>query len=138
MTSSLAIARKGYRVYLVEKEQAVACPGPSDALEDSSRPCADVGASMPADLRLVANPAQGDAHELAAHGLGNAPPQAGLSHPRRARQAEDAALNVAAELDHAQELQDPLLHLLQSVVVGVELLAHPAGIQLVVAAGGPG
>src|SRR5207247_10623443 len=98
-------------------------------LEDAPGEGADVGAAVAADLRLVAHPAEADAHELAPHRLGDRAPQAGLADAGRADQAEDrgvaalgphrAVLALAGQLAHRQALDDPLLDLRPAVVVVV-------------------
>ena len=47
----------------------------------------------------------------------------GLADARRADQAEDRALELLHALLHGEILEDPLLDLLQAVVVGVEDLS---------------
>jgi hypothetical protein len=51
-------------------------------------------------------------------------PRRGLAHAGRPEQAEDGALLVLLELAHREVLEDALLHLLETVVVLVEDLAH--------------
>ena len=75
---------------------------------------------MAADLGLVPHPAQGDAHEAAAHGAGDGLAERGLAHAGRTHEAEDGAADLVDQLLHGQVLEDPLLGLLQPVVILVE------------------
>ena len=93
---------------------------------------------MAADLGLVVHAAQADPHELAPQRLGDALAQRGLARARRAGEAEDRALHVLLELAHGQVLEDPLLDLLEVVMVGVEDLARPAQVEPVAAGLAPG
>ena len=101
---------------------------------------ADVRAPVPADLRLVVDAAQADAHELPPHRPRDRLPERGLADARRADEAEDrlaarlapaatsrrgaparpAPLPLLAELPHREVLDDPILDLLEIVVVLVE------------------
>ena len=72
---------------------------------------------MPADLGLVANAAQADAGELPPEGLGDGFTETRLADARRSHEAQDGALDVGLHLEHGQELQDPILDLLQIVVL---------------------
>ena len=75
---------------------------------------------MAADLGLVAHAAQRLAGELAARGARDRAAERGLADARRADQAQDRALQpVGAGLDR-EIFDDPLLDLLQAVMVLVE------------------
>ncbi len=125
-------------VDLVEHHDRVHAPGLLHRLDDPSRQRAHVGAPVAADLRLVAHPAQREPDELAPRGLGDALPERGLADARGAHQAEDGALHVVLQLPHGQVLEDALLHLVQRVVVAVELLAGVLDVQVVVGLLRPG
>ncbi len=58
-------------VDLVEDEQWIVRAGVADALNDAARQRPDVGASMSANLGLIANAAQRQPHELAPHRTGD-------------------------------------------------------------------
>ena len=75
---------------------------------------------MAADLGFVTHPAQADADELAPGRPRDRLAEAGLAHARRADEAHDRPLQLFRALLHRQILDDPLLDLFQSVVVGVE------------------
>ena len=75
---------------------------------------------MPADLGLVPHAAEGETHELAAGGAGDRLRQRGLADARRSDEAEDRSLGLLDELAYGQELEDPLLDLLQAEVILVQ------------------
>ena len=90
---------------------------------------ADVGAPVAADLRLVADAAEGDPDELPAHGAGHGLAERGLADPGRPRQRQDGAATapaddaeplVGAALAHGQVLDDAVLDVVEAGVVGVE------------------
>ena len=125
-------------VDLVEHEDRVVGPRLADSLDDPAGHGGDVGAAVAADLGLVVDAAQADPDELAAQRLGDALAQRGLAGARRAGEAEDRPLHVLLELADGQVFEDPLLDLLEVVVVGVEDLAGPAEVEPVAARLAPG
>ena len=125
-------------VDLVEHHDRVARAGLADLGDDPAGHGADVGAAVAADVGLVAHAAEGDADELAAHGLGDALAQGGLADAGRADEAEDRAAAVGLELADGQVLDDPAFDLLQVVVVAVEDAARLGQVELVLGRDGPG
>ncbi len=125
-------------VDLVEHEDGVIGAGLANSLDHPARQGRDIGAAMAADLGLVVHAPQADPHELAAQGLGDALAQRSLAGARRARQAEDRAFHVFFQLAHGQVFEDPLLDLLEIVMVGVEDLAGPPQVEPVAAGLAPG
>ena len=109
-------------VDLVQHEDRVLCPRRLDPLRNAARERADVGASVPADLRLIVESAEAHAHELAPHRLCDGLAERGLPYARRPCEAEDRALHLWCELAHREVLNDALLHLLQAVVIIAEHL----------------
>ena len=94
---------------------------------------ADVRPAVAADLGLVAHAAEGDADELAAQRAGDRLAERGLADAGRAGEQDDGARAAAADdLEAAlgaagadgEVLHDPVLDLVEAVVVGVE---HRAG-----------
>ncbi len=79
-------------VNFIEHDHRVHRPGLLHRLDDPAGQRADVGAPVAADLRLVADAAQREAHEAAVHGAGDAAPQRGLADAGRPDQAEDRCL----------------------------------------------
>ena len=123
-------------------------PGLGDGPDDATGLRTDVGAAMAADLRLVAHAAEGDPHEAATEGAGDRLAERGLADAGRADEGEDGAglaargadlLDAAllAELAHGEQLHDPLLHLVEAGVVGVERGARRVDVELVGGALGP-
>src|SRR5829696_5931534 len=129
-------------VDLVEQEHRVHGPGLLDGPGDPAGLGADIGAPVAADLGLVADAAEGDPDELAAHGPGDRLAQRGLADTRRADQGDDrpgaapalvGQAPLAAELAHGQVLEDAVLHVLEAGVVGVQ---DPPGLGDVQGVGG--
>jgi hypothetical protein len=85
-----------------------------------------------ADLGLVAHASDRDALELSAQRAGDRPTQAGLADSRRADEAQDGARRIRLQRPHRQVLEDPVLDLLQVVVVGVQHLAGVRHVEVVV------
>ena len=92
---------------------------------------ADVGAPVAADLGLVAHAAERGARELAAEGARDRAAERRLADARRAHEAEDRCLRLRRELAHREVLEDPVLHLLEVVVVVVEDLPRVRELELV-------
>ena len=91
---------------------------------------------MAADLRLVADAAERHAHELAVERARDRLADRRLAGAGRADQGQDRAgalvlLDPAllAELAHGEVLDDPVLDVLEPVVVGVEHLARVHGVE---------
>ena len=135
-------------VDLVEEHDGVHRAGLGDGSDDATGLRPDVGAAMAADLRLVAHAAEGDPHEAATEGAGDRLAQRGLADARRADQREDGAGLAASgadlfdaallpQLAHREQLHDPLLHLVEAGVVGIERGARRVDVELVGGALGP-
>ena len=94
---------------------------------------ADVGAPVAADLGLVVDAAEAHADELAAHRPGDALAERGLADAGRARRSSRIGLRiVSASAAHREVLEDPLLDLLEAVVVLVEDRARLLDVEVVV------
>ena len=109
-------------VQLVEKKDGIHLPGLLHHLNDLTRERADVSAAVAADLRLVADAAQGETNEPASGGASNRLGERRLSDPRRSHEADDRRLLLRRQLAHGQELQNALFGFVESVVVLVENL----------------
>ncbi|MCA9682910.1 MAG: PAS domain-containing protein, partial [Myxococcales bacterium] len=125
-------------VDLVEDDDRVVGAGALEGLDDATRERADIGAPVAADLGLVTDAAEADADEAATDGPGHALAQRGLADAGRARQAQDRPLLRGVELEHGHVLEDPLLDLLEVVVVLVEDVADRADLELVLGGDRPG
>ncbi len=93
---------------------------------------------MPADLRLVAHAAERDADELAPHRPRHRLAERGLADAGRPEEAEDGALQIAAQLADREELQHPLLHLLEAVGIGFERTPRVVHVEVVLGGLRPG
>ena len=116
---------------LVQHEHGVLRLDPPEPLDDLARERADIRAAMAADLGLVADPAERDAHELPAEGARDRFAEGGLPHAGRAHEAEDRVLPAGPDLLDGQIFQDTVLHLLEPPVVLVEDLPRPGDVELV-------
>mmetsp|Transcript_96237 Transcript_96237/g.206553 ORF Transcript_96237/g.206553 Transcript_96237/m.206553 type:complete len:566 (+) Transcript_96237:936-2633(+) len=79
-----------------------------------------VGAPVAPDLRHIVETAHGKAKEFAIQGPGDTFADGGLADARRSDQAHDLPLTGALEKADRHVFQDPLLHVLKTVVVLVE------------------
>src|SRR6185437_15797001 len=116
----IALVARIELVDLIEHEHRIARAGLAQALHDVSRKSADVGAPMPADLRLIVHATQARTHELQPQGASDALAEGSLADSRRADEAQDRAASLGIELAHRQILQDAPLHFFQAVVVLIE------------------
>src|SRR5262249_57364462 len=91
----------------------------------------DGGAAVAADLGLVADAADRDPLELSPERLGDRAPEARLADAGRADEAEDRPRRVGVELADGEGLEDPVLDLLEVVVVLVEHLAGVPDVEVV-------
>ena len=118
-------------VDLVDHQDRVVRARVAQRAHDRAGHRADVGAPVPADLRLVPHTADRDALEVAAHRRRDGLAERGLAHAGGTDEAEDRAAGVGLELAHREELEDPVLHLLHVVVVAVERLARLLEVEVV-------
>ena len=87
---------------------------------------------MAADLRFVVDAADRQPRKLAAERAGDRLAERGLADAGRPDEAEDLAGGILLELRDGEMLDDPLLHLVEVVVVLVEDLARAVEIEVVV------
>jgi hypothetical protein len=80
---------------------------------------------MAPDLGLVPHPTQGQPHELPAQGPSNGLTQGRLSRSGRSNEAEDRTFGIGFQLPDGQILDDPLLDLIQTVMVVVQNPSRP-------------
>jgi len=73
-----------------------------------------------ADLRLVAHAAERDTVELPPEGPRDRPAERGLAHAGRADEAQDRVLAGRAHRLDGQVLENPVLHLFQTRMIGVQ------------------
>ena len=118
-------------VDLVEQQHGVVGAARFQSLQDAARHRADVGAAMAFDLRLVAHATEREPPELAPHRARDAAAEARLADAGRAREAQDRALVPRLELAHREELEDAILHLVESVMVLGEHFGCAAEVRVV-------
>src|SRR3712207_3618190 len=113
----IAAVVRAHLVDLVDHEHGVLGARVAQRPDDHAGHGADVGPPVAPDLGLVADAAGADALELALHRPGDRAPERGLADAGRADEAEDRrAAALVGELAHGQELEDPVLDLLDVVV----------------------
>ena len=131
-------------VELVEQHDGVVHPGFGQPFDDAARHRPDVRAPMPADLGLVAHPAEGHAHEGPAQRGGDALRHAALARTRRTGQADDGGglvlgfpRGVPARLGRVgphpadgQILEDAVLDVVETVVRPGQVAGHLGHIHL--------
>ena len=111
-------------VDFIEHHHAIARTGLLHGLDDVARQRPDIRAAVTADLCLVVDAAQTQADEGASHGAGNGLAQRGLADSRGTNEAKDRRLPMRGEFAHRQILDNPLLDLVEAVVIGVENAAR--------------
>ena len=87
---------------------------------DRVRDIPDIGPSVTLDLGNIGQAANREPKELSLQGPGNRLPNRRLSNARRSDETDDLALYSSAKLPDCQKLQDPVLDILQSVVVLIQ------------------
>ena len=104
-------------VDLIQQKHGVLRLRAANALDDAPRHCTDIGAAMPADLRLVADAAERDADELASHCARNRRAERGLANTWGTHKTENRCTLLGGETAHGEIVEDALLDLLKTVVV---------------------
>ena len=115
-------------VDLVEHDHGVLGARFLQGAHDAAREGSDVGAPVSADVRLVVDAAEGDARELASERPRDRLAERRLADAGRSDQRDDRAgataeygdAALAAELANREELDDPLLHVLETGVILIE------------------
>ena len=85
---------------------------------------------MATNFGLVAHTTERNSIELAVKGFSDRFAQGGLAHTRWSIEAEDGALVIFSKLAHSQELYDPLLDLIQAVMIPVQDYLCLGGIEV--------
>src|SRR5437762_1178361 len=93
--------------------------------------------AVAADVGLIADAAEGDADEVAPHGLGDALAQRRLADARRPNETQDRAAALRLELAHGEVFDDPAFHFVEVVVVPVEDPSRLGQVELVFSRNGP-
>ena len=132
-------------VHLVQQDHRVHGLGIAQRPDQPARHRPDVGTAVPPDLRLVANPAERHADELASKRAGDRLADRGLAGSGRPDKGQDRSralvvLDVAflPQLAHRDVLDYPPLHVLQAGMVGIQDLAGDGRIEPLLGALRPG
>mmetsp|Transcript_97484 Transcript_97484/g.275763 ORF Transcript_97484/g.275763 Transcript_97484/m.275763 type:complete len:373 (+) Transcript_97484:1004-2122(+) len=112
-------------VDLVDEHQRVSGLRLLHALNDLPWHGANVRAPVTFDLGHVVQTADAEAIELAAKGLGDGAADGRLPHTRRADEAKNLSLHRPTKCAHRDELQNPLLHVVEAIMIAVEDGASP-------------
>ncbi len=99
--------------------------------DNSPGHCADVGFSVTANFRLVADAAERDTRVFASERLRNGASYRGLAHSGRTVQADYLPLDIGSERPYRQCFENTLLDLCKPVVILVELLCGCVNVQLI-------
>ncbi len=133
-------------VDLVQQHNGIHRAGLADRAHDAAGQRPDVGATVPADLGLVAHAAEGHPDELAAQGAGHGLTQRRLADARGTRQhqhrtgaasADDGHPALRAPGAHRQVFHDAFLDVGQPVMVGVQDGPGPGQVGRVLGVHGP-
>src|SRR5262249_4240986 len=118
-------------VDLIEHDQRIVRPGLLNRLNDATRHCSYVGATMSAYLRFVMNTAEPQSHKLSPEGARDRATKAGLSHSRRTNETKDRPFWLFLQLAYSQRFDDSLLNFLETVVIFVKNLLRLVQIKIV-------
>ena len=118
----IAVDIGGQLVDLIQQQQGVTAPRPADTIDDTAGHSAHIGLPVTPDLGLIVDTAQRDPGQLPAGSTGHRHSDGGLAHTRWSHQTNHLSLELRCQLPHGQKLQDALLHLLKTIVVGVQRL----------------
>ena len=107
-------------VDFVNQNQAVAAASLNQGVDDAARHGADIGSAVAANICLITHAAQRKPCVFAPHATRNGPRHRRFADARRADQTEDLALDFACHAFNGEKLQDALLDLFQTIMVGIE------------------
>ena len=125
------MVRNGHLVHLVKNNDWVRRTATLDGLDNSARHCANVCSAVSANLALVVQTTQRNTAKLSAQRSCYALTERGLTNSRRAIEAENWRFQIALELDYGKVLENTVLNLLKTKVVGIELLACAVEVKVV-------
>ncbi len=125
-------------VYLIKQKNRIIGPCLFQALNNTARQGSDIGTAMAANLSLIAHTAKGNTDKLSVHGPGYGLTKRGLTHTGRAGKTENRSMNIWFKLAHGQEFKNPLLDLVQSVMILIQVFLSLVQIQGISGRIGPG
>ena len=111
-------------VDLIQKEDGIGSPRVFDAGDDPTRHRTDVGTTVTPDLRFVVHAAQTCANVLSAKSPCDGSRDGGFAHARRPHQAKDVGHVAITEVMYGEILDDPILDVLNAVMVLFEDFAR--------------
>ena len=121
----------GHLVDLIQQQHRIHRPRLLHRLHNFSRQRPNVRAPVPANFRLVPHPTQRNPRKLPPHATRDAPRQRRLPDPRRTHETQDRPRATPRQLRHRKVLDDPLLDLLQAVMILVQHLLRAAQVDAV-------
>ena len=86
---------------------------------------------MALNLSLVAHTAEAESEKLSVQRRSNGFANTRFTHPRRAHEEQNRAINAALESTNGKKLNNPRLYIFQTIVVGVELGARMTKVEIV-------
>ena len=107
-------------VDLVQQDDRIARLDAAQRLDDATRHGSHVGPPMATDLRFIAQATQRDAGKLTAQSVRHALAERRLADPGRADEAQQRSFDILLQLDDRDEVEQPLLDLLQSEMLLVQ------------------
>src|SRR5215510_335442 len=116
----VAVKTRAELIDFIEHEDRIATTGLSDPLNNIAGKRADIGTPMASNIRLVVDPTQTLAHELAIHRSSDALPERSLAHSGGTHQTQNRAFPFRHELTNREKFNNALFHFLETVMVSVE------------------
>ena len=107
-------------VNFIQKEQRILHPCLSERICDPSRHSSHIRLSVSPYLCLIPHTAKTDSHIFLVQCRRHALCDRSLTGSRRSYQTDNRTLSLAAQYPYCQILQHTFLHLLQSVVIGIQ------------------
>ena len=129
--SRIALVGRAHLVDLVQHDDRIGDAAILDRLDELAGHSADIGPPVTLDLRFVAHAAEAEAEEFAAQRLGDGTADRGLADPRRTDEQHDGTADLALVGADGQELDDPLLDVVEPLMVAVQDRARGWEVELV-------
>src|SRR5512143_2814190 len=118
-------------VYLIQHEYGIVITGGLDTLNDPAGQRTHIGPPVAADLRLVPDAAQRNAHEFPAKRPSYGLSERRLAHARRADKTENRPFHLLLELAYREVLQNSLFYFFEVVMVFLEHLVRRLEVKVV-------
>ena len=124
-------------VHFVKQNDRVHRFGATHRLNDATRECADVRATMATNFCFVAHTAQCHTHEFAPQRIRNGATERSLADTRRSNETEQRTGQLSNATEHRDMIENSLFDFFQSKVIAVEHTTRMFEIDGVIAARGP-